>query len=109
MNFNLSPFSHLKESWDYRGEPENIHFLGEVFWHTLLVLALLVALFSIGVGAQEMAAVSEAESVSAPPSTAPPPLDPAKLQNALGQFSARQAQYQTILKSPPPQVADPSK
>lgn len=109
MKFNFSPFSRLKESWDYRGEPENIHFLGEVFWRGLLALALIVVLVAVGVGVQEMAAVSEAENVSGAPSTAPPPLDPAKLQNALAQFSARQAQYQAILQSPAPQVADPSK
>jgi hypothetical protein len=109
MNLNFTFFSRIRESWDYRSEPEKMQALGEMFWRALLVFALIAIVLSAGAGMQEMAAVAQAESVLETPSAVPPPLDPMILRSALGAFSSRQALYQATLQSPAPQTADPSK
>ncbi|HTR18478.1 MAG TPA: hypothetical protein VMH91_00660 [Candidatus Paceibacterota bacterium] len=109
MTFDFFSLSRVKEVWSYRSEPENIHALGELLWRTLLVIAFLALLSSVLLGVHEMSAVTQAENSVQAPTSAPPPLDPAKLRSELGTLSARQAQYQSILQSPAPQVADPSK
>lgn len=86
-----------------------MHFLAEELWAILLIFALIVLLLSVAFGAEEIAAVSQAESVTPSVSAVSSPLDPVKLQNALATFSARQGAYQALSQMPLPQVADPSK
>lgn len=109
MSYNPFHSPRIREAWEYRSEPEALQTLANIFWRTLLLLALVVFLLALWFGSQELAAASQAESVTAPAAPAKPPLDPAQLQATLAAFSARQSAYETLSGSPPPQVADPSK
>jgi hypothetical protein len=109
MNLRFLPFSSMKETWDFREEPENLRVLGVYLWRTLLAFALLALLCAGWLGIQELNTVTQAENVAQPHSAPPAPLDPNKLQAQLTTFSARQQAYQTLSSSSLPQVADPSK
>lgn len=106
MKFDLS---QLQAAWSYRDEPEEMRALGLFLWRALLVFALLVALFALWTGYQELEAALQAENSVATPAAAPPPLARAQLQTTLDYFSTKQSQYQSLSQSPLPQVVDPSK
>jgi len=109
MTFSTHIGSRLKEAWSYRNEPENVRVLGTVLWRALLVIALIIIIFALWFGVQELNAVSQAESVQTTTSNARPPLDRTQLQSTLNDLLARQAQFQALSQSPVAPVTDPSK
>jgi hypothetical protein len=108
MTFNIFSFSRVKDTWDFREEPENMRSLGLYLWRTLLVIALLSVLSAAWFGFQELGVVMQAENVAQTPAAPPAPLDPNKLQSQLSAFTTKQAEYQNLSQSPLPQIPDPS-
>jgi hypothetical protein len=99
----------MKQTWDFREEPENLRVLGVYLWRILLVFALLALVCAGWLGLQELNAVTQAENVTQTHSAPPAPLDPNMLQAQLTVFAARQQAYQSVSSAPLPQVDDPSK
>jgi hypothetical protein len=109
MKLNLLPFGRLKETWEFREEPENLRVLGLYLWRTLLVLVFLSLIVAAWIGWQEIGMVTQAEKVTQTPTAPTAPLDPDKLQAELDVFTERQQGYESVSAAPLPQVADPSK
>jgi hypothetical protein len=100
MKFGFLPFGRLKETWEFREEPENLRVLGLYLWRTLLVLALLSLIAAAWVGWQEIQMVTQAERTTQTLTAPPAPLDPKALQAELNAFTLRQENYQSVSAAP---------
>jgi hypothetical protein len=109
MKFRSNIFKRAKSAWAYRSEPEEMRFIANFYWHTLLAIALCAAVFAFLFSAQELGGVVQA--INTPPSIPKqqvPTLTQDQIQSILDVFSARQAGYLTLSNTPAEVVADPS-
>src|SRR5262249_48298001 len=85
-------FPRIRKAWQDRGEPEGLHVTATGFWRELLVVALLVMIFALWFGFEEIDATAKAESVKNTYASPKSPFDPATLQAELDMFSTKQAE-----------------
>lgn len=112
---NLSSQSHIKQSvkymYAYRHRPENMHAFADFYWRVLLCVASIIALLAIGFGIFELSLVLQdfGSGAGAVGGAQPiPALNRAQLKNALENFQARGARFESF-KTSSPKFTDPSK
>lgn len=100
----------FKELYEARHEPENLRPIAEVYWRTLLIVALaavaLVILFGIWEFSSVLSTVTAANTDGA--GQQKPAIDRAQLERALNAFSERKANFE-MSKGLVPVVTDPMK
>lgn len=105
----LHIWGHIRDTWQYRHEPEKLRTLADVYWRTLLFVAVLVLaglmfyaglkFYSMFVEPEENPLLSSGGIIL---------LNKADLQEAVEAFQNRQAKYE-FLKRNPPKITDPSR
>ncbi|MBI2610600.1 hypothetical protein HYW60_01535 [Candidatus Kaiserbacteria bacterium] len=100
----------IRDTWQYRHEPEKLRVLADMYWRMLLILAaLLFLLLAIFAGVKSYSIFEEeVETPLLSSGGGSIPFNTGELESALEQFEARRTHYE-YLKKNPPEIADPSK
>lgn len=94
----------------YKDRPEEKRALADLYWRTLLCIALAIMLLSLGYGFFALVSALRDSGNSSADLYPPPPLpslDRVQLQSALDEFRARENQFES-LKANAPTQPDPS-
>ncbi|MBI2612948.1 hypothetical protein HYW59_04050 [Candidatus Kaiserbacteria bacterium] len=99
----------IRDTWQYRHEPEKLRTLADAYWRILLFIAVLVLaglifyaglkFYSVFAGEEENPLLSGGGGIF---------LNPADLQMTMEGFDHRRAAYESFKRNPP-KIADPSK
>jgi hypothetical protein len=100
MNIDLHIFDRLKRAYEYRQEPEEMHVIIEVFWRSLLSLAVLLVVFALWYGFSQLLGVLDDSHEGAGAKVVGLPLDKTQLEAAVQALEARQVETQTLTTSP---------
>jgi len=99
----------IRDTWQYRHEPEKLRTLADVYWRTLLFAAASVlAGITLYAGLKFYTVFGEGGENPLLSSGGGILLNPADLQVTMEGFGKRQADYE-FLKKNPPRIADPSR
>ena len=108
MSFNLHIFSRAKAAWEYRSEPEEMHFLAALYWRLIQLFVVCIACLALVLGFSEFASTTQTSDQAVVGSAGTPSLNRAVLQSTLDEFSARQSLYQSLSAQGPAPIVDPS-
>jgi len=101
--------TRVRDTWNYREEPESYAALAEHFWRALLFLATLIIIGVISYGSLTFfSALKSEEDAAALTEGRAAALDREALRATLDGFALRKAQYD-LIKATPLQIPDPSK
>ncbi|MDO8514406.1 MAG: hypothetical protein Q7S50_02585 [bacterium] len=110
MKFKIDIFNRARDAYAVGHEPEGRRLLSDIYWRTILVAALLILvcvfLYGTWVLMRVLDDLGATADVSAPP---PPALSRAMLKEMVQGFEMRQSQFETMKKSPPAAIPDPSR
>ncbi len=104
-------WSSIRDTWQYRHEPEKLRLLADVYWRALLVVASLVFVSLVSYGGMKFYTLfdeGEETPLLSGGSSGILLLDPGALKATLEGFEARRTRYE-FLKKNPPRIADPSR
>ena len=110
MKIFSDTFNRLRALYRARYEPENLRPLADMYWRSMLALALFSIVGVIVFGLWQFVAVVENLSAAQSGSTSASPVvfNRTKLESVLRAYDARQAQYDASASSAAT-VTDPSK
>ena len=103
---------HIRELYEHRYDPEHWREIADLYWHTLLVLALVVI---VGVSLYctatflQVLSIIDVPVAQAAPNKSSGGLDVTTLDATLKGFVARKTYFENLQKTAIPQLADPSK
>lgn len=109
MKLLLHIWGRMRDTWQYRHEPEKLRMLADAYWRALLFVAVLILaglILYAGLKFYSMFVEPEANPLLSGGGVIL--LDKADLQETVEGFQNRQAKYE-FLKRNPPKIADPSK
>lgn len=107
MSFEPHIFAKLREAYEFRHEPEQMHVLTEVFWRLLLVVAAVLVVFWIWFGIAQLVGVVTGSEIATGNSSDTGPLHTDALDATLQDLSTRQAHAQALVATPVV-VSDPA-
>ena len=109
MSYTRDTYRHLRSLYEARCEPEGLRVLAELYWRTLLFVAMLCIGGTIAFGLWQFVAVLERLSTAQRPEELPPiALNRAELQSTIQEYMTRESRYQETITHPI-SIGDPSR
>lgn len=109
MMWPLHIWKYLRDTWQYRHEPENLRLIADMYWRILLALAVLVLLSLIGyAGLKFYEVFGKTEENPLLTSGGGIFLNPKDLESVLEGFAKKKKDFE-FFKRNTPILADPSK
>ena len=110
MKWIHSTWTHIRDTWSYRSEPERLRILIEAYWRVLLGMAGVIMICAVLYSSVNLiSALGRGEGKPTLSSGGGGAiLDRAGLQAVLSGFAERGTNYESLKKNPPA-IADPSR